>query len=99
MYHNDYYIIGRVGASPPSRYAGAPLYIFLYMSSGDEAFLVPEGPRATGKRKAGSITSGYLVKRGRQSELDFSTCYKQALASVLRLTMWTTPVLYLVNAQ
>ena len=30
------------------------------MSSGDEAFLVPAGPRATGKRKAGSITSGYL---------------------------------------
>ena len=53
-------VIGRAGASPPSRYVGAPLYIFLYMSSGDEAFLVPAGPRATGKRKAGSITSGYL---------------------------------------
>ena len=33
--------------------------ISLYMLSGDEAFLVPTGPRATRKRKAGLITSGY----------------------------------------
>ena len=49
-----------MGASPPSRCAGADFYISLYMSSGDEAFLVPEGPRATRKRIAGSITFGYL---------------------------------------
>ena len=57
--------------------------------------LVPAGPRATGKRKAGSITSGY------SSELDLSRSmfYKQALASVLRLTIRTTPVPYIVNAQ
>jgi len=33
------------------------------MSSDDEAFLVPAGPRATGKRKAGSVTSGYSGER------------------------------------
>ena len=38
------------------------------MSSGDEAFLVPAGPRATGKRIAGSITSGYL-DGGKMSKL------------------------------
>ena len=54
--------------------------------------MVPEGLCATGKCKASSITSGYLVKRGRQSELNFFACYKQALASVLQLVMWTTPV-------
>ena len=37
------------------------------MSSGDEAFLVPAGPRATDKRIAGSITSGYLD--GERTEL------------------------------
>ena len=35
------------------------LYIYIY-SSGYEAFLVPTAPRATGKRIASSITSGYL---------------------------------------
>ena len=61
-------MIGRAGASPPSCYAGADFYIYIYIySSGDEAFLVPEGPRATGKRKASSITSGYLVKRGERA--------------------------------
>jgi len=34
------------------------------------AMMVPEGPRATRKRKAGSITSGYLEKEGKRSELD-----------------------------
>ena len=53
-------LIGQAGASPPSRSAGADFYIFLYMSSGNEAFLVPVGPHATGKRIAGSITSSYL---------------------------------------
>ena len=35
----------------------------------------------------------------RVSELDLSTCYKQALASVLQLTSWTIPVPYLINTQ
>ena len=56
-----YIIIGRVGVSPPSRYAGADFYI--YISICHAAMMVPGGPRATCKRKAGSITSGYLVKR------------------------------------
>jgi len=57
--------------------------------------LVPAGPRATGKRNTGSITSGYLGKDLLLSEL---ACYKQVLASVLRLTIRTTPVPYLVTA-
>ena len=59
--------------------------------------LVPAGPRST---RTGSITSGYLIKNG-ESELDLSARYRrwQALASVLPLTTWTTPVPYLVNAQ
>ncbi len=57
-------LIGRVGVSPPSRYAGADFYIY---SSGYEAFLVPAGPHATGKHKAGLITSSYLVKRGERA--------------------------------
>ena len=59
-------IIGRAGASSPSRSAGAPLYI--YMSSGDTAFWsprAPTGPHATRKHKGSSITSGYLVKWGK----------------------------------
>ena len=35
----------------------------------------------------------------RLSERDPSTCYKKALATVVRLTIQTTPVPYLVNAQ
>jgi len=61
--------------------------------------LVPEGPRATGKRKAGSITSGYLGKRGKDLLLSELACHKQVLASVLRLTIWTTPAPYLAKAQ
>jgi len=38
-----------------------PLYISIYVIRRCH-LLVPAGPRATGKRKAGSITSGYLVK-------------------------------------
>ena len=40
------------------------LYICIYVIRQCH-LLVPAGPRATGKRKAGSITSGYLVKRGK----------------------------------
>jgi len=36
------------------------IYIYICMSSGDEAFLVPVGPHTTDKRIASSITSGYL---------------------------------------
>ena len=82
--------------SPPSHSAGVPLYIF---SSGYEAFLVPVGPRATGKRIAGSITSSYLENcDGERAEPHYMlrylsyVCYKQALATVLRLTIRTTPV-------
>ena len=37
----------------------------IFMSSGNEAFLVLAGPCVRGKRKASSIVSGYLVKRGK----------------------------------
>ena len=37
-------VIGRAGASPPSRLAGMDFYIFLYMSSGDTAFWSPWAP-------------------------------------------------------
>ena len=53
---------------------------------------VPAGPPATGKRIAGSITSGYL-------DGNLATCYKQALATVLHLTIRTIPVPYLINAR
>ena len=69
------------------------LYIFIYMSSSDEAFWVPVGPCVMRKRKAGSVTGERL------SELHLSTCYKQALASMLQLTIRTTPFPYLVNTQ
>ena len=70
------------------------IYISMYMYVIRQyGIVVPVGPCATGKRKAGSITPGYLV---RLSELDLSTFYKQALPSVLRLMNQTT---YLVNVQ
>ena len=75
-------IIGRAGASPPSRSAGHPAM---------KLFLVSAGPRNTRKRKAGLITSG---KTGTTGVLQANLAY-----SVLRLTMRTTPVPYLVNAQ
>jgi len=52
-------LIGRAVASPPSRSAGADFYIYIYICH--PAMMVPGGPRATRKRKAGSITSGYLA--------------------------------------
>ena len=42
------------------------------MSSG-AAMMVPAGPRATRKRKAGSITSGYLVKRKERKRSELET--------------------------
>ena len=83
-------IIGRAGASPPSHCAGALLYRFLYIYIYIYIYviqqchlLVPAGPHAMGKRKAGLITSGYLVKRGKDLLLSELACYKQVLASVL----------------
>ena len=59
-------LIGRVGVSPPSHFAGADFYIYISIYVIQRyGILVPVGPCATGKCKAGSITSGYLVKRGK----------------------------------
>jgi len=54
-------LIGRAGASPPSRSAGADFYIYISIYICHPAMMVPGGPRAMRKRKAGSITSGYLA--------------------------------------
>ena len=65
------YIVGRAGASPPCHCAGALLYrfiyIYIYICHRRCHLLVPTGPRATGKRKASSITSGYLGKRAKRA--------------------------------
>ena len=55
-------------------------------------FWPPRCPRATHKRKPSSIISSYLGTKT-------STCYNQALAWVLRLTIRTTSVPYFVNTQ
>ena len=56
-------IIGRAGASPHSRSAGAPLYIFIYnYVIGRCHVLAKQAKQAWSdrrKRKAGTITSGY----------------------------------------
>ena len=66
----------------------------MYMLSSDEAFLASTGPCTMHKYKAGSITSStgkdWAYVNDGLSELDLSMC-KQALASVLRLTIQTTP--------
>ena len=58
--------IGRAEASSPSRADGAPLYVYIYIIYVIRQchLLVPVGPHAVRKRKAGSITSRYLVKLG-----------------------------------
>ena len=53
-----------IAASPPSRYAGADFYIFLLCHPAMPPFGAC-GPRTMGKRKAGLITSGYLVEQGK----------------------------------
>ena len=40
-----------------------------------------------------------LGETGKDLLLSELACYKQVLGSVLQLTIWTTPVPYLINAQ
>ena len=61
------FVIGRAGASPPSRVNGAPLYNYIYINISiyviwRYGILVPASPRTMRKCKAGLITSSYLVK-------------------------------------
>ena len=44
----------------PLKFQFFNLLVYIYMSSSNEAFLVPAGPCATGKRVAGSMMSDYL---------------------------------------
>ena len=62
------------------------------MSSGDTAFWSPRAPALRA-----NVSHPVTWENGER--LDLSMFYKQALASVLRLTIRTTPVPYLVNAQ
>ena len=82
-------MIGRAGASPPSRCAGALLYRFLYIYVIRRChLLVPAGPALRANVKPHPVT----LRKVEDLLLSELACSKQVLASVLRLTRFGLPL-------